>query len=180
MVRTCKISRAVHPLVMCKLRVVIPAGFWLEPFVSSETLVCICFSQKCSIWWFVRIPCAIAGARHGDVEHAYLMQGYARNKEQNQKDSRLHRLCAMNAWCFNGENHAPSALQHREIFAARPHGRIWTVQLRLFPLQLRICNMLRGCVHLRRPCNKQDQDPPAMLRQRPSESQWARMRPLRP
>jgi hypothetical protein len=46
MVRTCKISRAVHPLVMCKLRVVIPAGFWLEPFVSSETLVCICSSQK--------------------------------------------------------------------------------------------------------------------------------------
>jgi hypothetical protein len=45
MVRTCKISRAVYPLVMCKLRVVIPAGFWLEPFVSSETLVCIC-SQK--------------------------------------------------------------------------------------------------------------------------------------
>jgi hypothetical protein len=41
-----QISRAVHPLVMCKLRVVIPAGFWLEPFVSSETLVCICSSQK--------------------------------------------------------------------------------------------------------------------------------------
>jgi hypothetical protein len=165
MVRTCKISRAVHPLVMCKLRVVIPAGFWLEPFVTSETLVCICSSQKCRIWWFVRIVCVIAVARHGDVKHAQPIHGNAINNDQNGKNARRHRLCAMNACRISAENHAPSA--HRERFAARPQCRIWRVQLRLFPLQLRICNMLRGCVHLRRPCNKQDQDPPAMIRQRP-------------